>query len=1020
MKGLNLSEWAVTHRPLTLFLIILVSLAGTWSYFHLGRAEDPDFTVKQMIVVAAWPGATADEMQRLVADPIEKKLQEVPYFDKVHTYSRPGSVIMKLELLESTPTAEVRECWYQVRKRVGDIRFNLPSGVQGPFFNDEFGDVDSMLYVLSGPDFTMRQLKDEAETIRQALLKVPSVTKVRFYGEQTECIFVEINNAKLATLGIAPQAVFDSIAKQNEVTPAGTLETAAEAVHLRVDGALKGVDALAEVPVASGGKVFRLGDIASFHRGPQDPPTFVARHEGQPAIALGVVMAKGGNILELGRNLDAAMASIQADLPLGFDISRVADQPQVVDESVDEFIRSFVEALVIVLAVSFLSLGWRTGIVVALAVPLVLAMVMTVMSALGMSLERISLGALIIALGLLVDDAIISVEMMVVKMEQGYDRVKAATYAWTATAFPMLTGTLVTAAGFLPVGFAKSSSGEYAGGIFWVVAIALIASWLVAVVFTPYLGLKLLPDFHRAGHEDPKAIYRTPIYLWLRRLVVWCVDHRGTVVCLTSLLFAASIVAFSFVSRQFFPSSSRPELLVEVRLPAGSAFRTTAKTVEALEGVCKADQEVKTYTSYIGSGAPRWFLPMAPELPDVSYGVIVLNTGDAASRDRVKARIEAFVAEGGLPEARVRVTTLFLGPPVGYPVQFRVIGPDAKRVRDIAYQVRDVMRANPDTTDVNLDWNEQARAIRLVVDQDRARALGLTPQDIAESLQALLTGVTITQVRDGIELVNVVARAVPEERLRPEVLADLTVSIRDGKIIPLSQAARLEYVYEEPILWRQNRDLTITVRAEVVQGVQAPDITMQIAPKLKPIKDALPPGYRIEIGGAYEESGKANESIAKLLPMAGGVMLVLLMFQVQSFPSLFLVLTTAPLGLIGAAGALLLFGQPFGFVAMLGVLALAGMIMRNTVILVDQIGKDIAEGMEAGEAVIDATIRRTRPVVLTALAAILAMIPLSRNIFWGPMAVAIMGGLFVATVLTLLFTPALYAMVFRINKPRNP
>jgi multidrug efflux pump subunit AcrB len=1015
VKGINLSEWAVTHRPLTLFLILLVSLSGVWSYLHLGRAEDPDFTVKQMIVGAAWPGATADEMQRLVADPIEKKLQEVPYFDKVHTYSRPGSVVMKLEILESTPASEVRECWYQVRKRVGDIKSNLPAGVLGPFFNDEFGDVDSVLYVLTGPEFTMRQLKDAAESIRQALLRVPSVTKVRFYGEQTECIFVEISNAKLATLGIAPQTVFDSIAKQNEVTPAGALETATDSVYIRVDGALKGVDALAEVPVESGGKVFRLGDIAAFHRGPQDPPAFAVRHEGKPGIALGVVMAKGGNILELGRNLDAAMERIQADLPLGFEISRIADQPQVVDESVFEFIRSFVEALVIVLAVSFLSLGWRTGIVVALAVPLVLAMVMTVMSVLGISLERISLGALIIALGLLVDDAIISVEMMVVKMEQGFDRVKAATFAWTATAFPMLTGTLVTAAGFLPVGFAKSSSGEYAGGIFWVVAIALATSWLVAVVFTPYLGLKLLPDFHGIGHGDPHAIYRTPIYLRLRRLVAWCVAHRKTVVCLTSLLFLASIVGFSFVSRQFFPSSTRPELLVEVRLPAGSAFKATAKAVEDMERFCKGDREVETYTSYIGSGAPRWFLPMAPELPDISYGIIVLNTADAAARDRVKARIEAFAAKGGFPEARVRVTALFLGPPVGYPVQFRVIGPDAKRVREIAYQVRDIMRANPNTVDVNLDWNEQARAIRLVVDQDRARVLGLTPRDIAESLQALLSGVTITQVRDGIELVNVVARAIPEERLRPEVLADLTISIRNGKIIPLSQVARLEYVYEEPILWRQSRDLTITARAEVVEGVQAPDITMQIAPKLKPVEKTLPPGYRIEIGGAYEESGKANRSIVALLPVAGGVMLLLLMFQVQSFPSLFLVLTTAPLGLIGAVGALLLFRQPFGFVAMLGVLALAGMIMRNTVILVDQIGKDIQEGMKAREAVIDATIRRTRPVVLTALAAILAMIPLSRNVFWGPMAVAIMGGLFVATILTLLFTPALYAMVFRIE-----
>lgn len=1015
MKGLNLSEWAVTHHPLTLFLIILVSVSGVWSYTHLGRAEDPDFTVKSMIIRAAWPGATADEMQRLVADPIEKKLQEVPYFDKVKTYSRPGSVVMQLYLLDSTPPSSVGECWYQARKRVGDIKANLPSGVLGPFFNDEFGDVDSVLYVLTGPDFTMRELKDEAEIIRQALLKVPSVTKVRFYGDQTECIFVEFNNAKLATLGIAPQDIMNSIAKQNEVTPAGDLETATDAVYVRVSGALKGVEALAEVPVESGGKLFRLGDIATFHRGPQDPPTFVARHEGKPGIALGVVMAKGGNILELGRNLDVAMGRIKENLPLGFEFSRVADQPQVVDDSVFEFVRSFVEALVIVLAVSFLSLGWRTGIVVALAVPLVLAMVMTIMSALGISLERISLGALIIALGLLVDDAIISVEMMVVKMEQGFDRVKAATFAWTATAFPMLTGTLVTAVGFLPVGFAKSASGEYAGGIFWVVAISLVTSWLVAVIFTPYLGLKLLPDFHGIGHEDPNAIYRTPVYRRLRGLVTLCVEHRLAVVCITVALFLLSIFGFSYVSRQFFPSSARPELLVEVRLPAGSAFKTTAKAVEKMETFCKADKEIKTYTSYIGSGVPRWFLPLAPELPNTSYGVIALNTADAEARDRVKARIEDLADQGGLPEGRVRVTTLTLGPPVGYPVQFRVIGPDPKRVREIAYQVRDIVRTNSKTYDVNLDWNEQARAIRLVVDQSRARVLGLTPQDIAEALQGLLSGVTITQVRDGIELVNVVARAVPEERLRPEILADLTISARNGKIIPLSQVARLEYVYEEPILWRQSRDLTITVRAEVVKGVQAPDVTMQILPKLKSIEKALPPNYRIETGGAYEESGKANRSIVALLPVAGGVMLLLLMFQVQSFSSLFLVLATAPLGMIGAVGSLLLFNRPFGFVAMLGVLALAGMIMRNTVILVDQIGKDRTEGMAAWDAVIDATIKRTRPVVLTALAAILAMIPLSRNVFWGPMAVAIMGGLFVATVLTLLFTPALYAMIFKVK-----
>ncbi|WP_319761105.1 efflux RND transporter permease subunit [Maridesulfovibrio sp.] len=1019
MKSYNLSKWAVTHRPLTLFLILLVSLSGIWSYLQLGRAEDPDFTVKIMVISAQWPGATADEMQRLVADPIEKKLQEVPYFDKVKTYSQPGSVIIQLYLQDSMPPSEVEQCWYQARKRVGDVKINLPAGVLGPFFNDEFGDVDSLLYVLTGPDFTLRELKDEAEGIRQTLLRVPFVTKVRFYGEQSECIFVELNHAKLATLGVTAQAIFNSIAKQNAVTPSGELETAADRIYLRVDGALMGVDALAEVPVQSNGKIFRLGDIATLRRGPQDPPTYTVQHEGKPGIALGVVMTKGANVLEFGRNLDTAMARIKENLPLGFEISRVADQPEVVSESVNEFIRSFIEALVIVLAVSFLSLGWRTGIVVALAVPLVLAMVMVVMNSLGMSLERISLGALIIALGLLVDDAIISVEMMVVKMEQGFDRIKAATFAWNATAFPMLTGTLVTVAGFLPVGLAKSVSGEYAGGIFWVVMIALVASWFVAVVFTPYLGFKLLPDFHREDYHNSHAIYETSSYRLLRRVVTWCVEHRRTVIGATVLLFGIAVFGSSFVSRQFFPSSSRPELLAEIRLPEGSAFKTTAHAVKTMEKFLQTDPEIKTFTSYIGSGAPRWFLPMAPELPHTSYGVVVLMMADAAARDRVKSRINTFIAQGGLPQARVRLTTLSLGPPVGFPVQFRVIGPDALKVREIAYQVRAIMRENKKTYDVNLDWNEQAKTIRLDVDQDRTRALGLNPQDIAEALHMLLSGVTITQVRDGIELVNVVARAVPEERLSPELLGDLTISARNGQPIQLSQVAKIHYTYEEPILWRQNRDLTITVRSEVIAGVQAPDVTLEILPKLKSIIKDLPSDYRIEVGGALEESSKANHSIVVLLPLMTGIMLLLLMFQLQSFPSLFLVLATAPLGLIGAVGALLVFNQPFGFVALLGVLALAGMIMRNSVILVDQISLNRQEGHPAWEAVIDATIRRARPVVLTALAAILAMIPLTRNVFWGPMAVAIMGGLLVATVLTLLFTPALYMMIFRIHRPEE-
>ncbi|GAB6038483.1 efflux RND transporter permease subunit [Fundidesulfovibrio butyratiphilus] len=1019
MKRFNLSEWAVNHRALTLFLILLVTCSGAWSYVHLGRAEDPDFTVKDMIITAKWPGATADEMRRLVADPMEKKLQEVPYFDKVKTYSRPEVTVLHLVLADSTPPSQVGECWYQARKRVGDITASLPSGVLGPFFNDEFGDVDSVLYLLTGKDFTMRQLKDEAETLRQELLRVPGVTKVRFYGDQAERIYVEVSHAKLATLGIPLQTVFSSIAKQNAVASAGDLQTDADTIRLRVDGALTGVDALAAVPVRAGERIFRLGDIATFTRGPEDPASFVVRHAGQPAIALGVVMAKGANILRFGERLDAAMERIRENLPLGYEVDRVADQPQVVDESVNEFLRSFAEALIIVLGVSFLSLGWRTGVVVALAVPLVLAVVLTVMDALGMSLERVSLGALIIALGLLVDDAIISVEMMVVKMEQGLDRISAATFAWTATAFPMLTGTLVTAAGFLPVGLARSASGEYAGGIFRVVCIALVASWFVAVVFTPYLGYKLLPDFHKADAQNPHAIYETPIYRRLRRVVVWCVERRAVVVTATALLFALAIVGSFFVSRQFFPASTRPELLVELRLPEGSGIQATTKAVDAMEAFVKKDPEVTTYTSYIGSGAPRWFLAMAPELPNPSYGVVVLNTADARARDRVKARVEAYAARGGLPQARVRVTTLFLGPPVGFPVQFRVIGTDPLVLRQIAYTVRDVMRADPDTRDVNLDWNEQAKAVRLVVDQDRARALGLTPQDIADALRMLLSGVTVTQVRDGIELVNVVVRATPEERLRPELLPDLTIAAQNGRIIPLSQVAKIEYVQEEPILWRQSRDLVITVRAEVAQGVQPPDVATRILSRLGPIKKELPPGYRIEVGGSLEESAKANRSIVVLLPLSAGVMLLLLMMQLQNFPRLLLVLATSPLGLIGAVGALLAFHQPFGFVAMLGVLSLAGMIMRNSVILVDQIAQDREGGMSEWEAVVDATIRRARPVALTALAAILAMIPLSRNVFWGPMAVAIMGGLLVATVLTLLFTPALYAMIFRVKRPKE-
>lgn len=1022
MQRFNLSQWAVTHQTLVLFLIIVLSLGGAYSYARLGRAEDPSFTIKVMVVNAIWPGATAEEVQRQVADPIEKTLQEVPYFDKVRTYSKPGSTFMQVQLEDTTPPGEVADIWYQIRKRVGDIRASLPQGVIGPFFNDEFGDVDSALYMLTGDGATMRDLKDAAEDIRQRLLRVPDVEKVRFYGAQDERIFVEFSHSKLATLGIDPQVIFNSIAAQNAVTPSGEIETASDRVFLRVEGALKGVEAVASVPVAVNGTVFRLGDIADVRRGYEDPPTFTARHEGQQALAIGVVMAEGANILTLGENLDQAMDGIKADLPVGLELDMIANQPEVVQDSVGEFIKVFLEALAVVLAVSFLSLGWRTGIVVALAVPLVLAIVMIVLDILGMSLERITLGALIIALGLMVDDAIIAVEMMVVKMEQGYDRLKAATFAWTSTAFPMLTGTLVTAAGFLPVGFAQSTAGEYAGGIFWVVGIALVASWFVAVIFTPYIGVKLLPDFHKHGAAvaeggDHHDIYDTRLYNALRRIVDWCVSWRWVVIAAVIGLFAISIWSFGFVQQQFFPTSPRPELMVEIRLPEGAPIKATEASARAMEEVVAADEEVLTYSTYTGAGAPRWFLASNPELPKPNYAIIVMYTEDAAARDRVKERLQTYIADGGLPEARVRVTELVFGPPVGFPVQFRVIGPDPLEVRRIAYEVRDVMAQNPNALDPNLDWNEQAKSIRLEVDQDRARALGLTPQDIGRTLQTLLSGLTVTSVRDGIEQVDVVARAVESERLDIEHLGDLTIATRGGAPVPLSQVARVVYGHEEPILWRQNRDMLITVRADVPAGVQPPDVSSQIWPTLQPLIEDLPVGYRIEMGGAIEESAKANAALFDVFPIMVLAMLTILMIQLQSFSRLALVFATAPLGLIGAAFGLLIFNQPFGFVALLGLIALAGMIMRNTVILVDQIKADQEDGMPEWTAIIEATVRRTRPVVLTALAAILAMVPLSSNVFWGPMAFAIMGGLTAATVLTILFVPALYAAFYRVRRP---
>jgi multidrug efflux pump subunit AcrB len=1010
MRNLNLSLWAVTNPAVTLFAIIVALAAGALAYVTLGRAEDPTFTNKVMIVQAVWPGATADEMQNLVAEPIEKKIQEIPELDYVRTFSRPGATVLQVQLKDSV--RHVDEVWYQVRKKVGDLRPSLPQGMIGPFYNDEFGDVYSAIYMVTGEGLGRAELKTYAERLRTRLLGVEDAAKVSLIGDVEQRVFVEISHHRLATLGISPQVIFDAIARQNAMTAAGAFETSADEVQVRVSGDLGSLAALRDLPIAAGGAVLRLGDIADVRRGYEDPPSYMAFYNGTEAVGVGVSMAAGANVVHLGELLAAEVDAFRADLPVGVDVTQVADQAAVVESAFEEFIHTFVEALVIVLLVSFVTLGVRTGIVVALSVPIVLAVVFVVMQAMGLNFDRITLGALIIALGLLVDDAIIAVEMMVVKIEQGYDRIAAASAAWSSTAFPMLTGTLVTAAGFLPVGLAQSTSGEYAGNIFWVVGLALIVSWFVAVMVTPYLGMKLLPAPKPGAHH---GTYDSRLYRMLRAGVNASLRARWVVIGLTVGALVAAGVGMGFVQQQFFPSSARPELFIETRMPEGSSIEATAKAALAAEALVAGDPDARYASTYVGAGSPRFFFALNPALPNPSFAITVIMAQDAAARDRLRAKIEAAVAAGAVPEARIRVDQIIFGPPVGFPVQFRVVGPDPIEVRRIAAEVREVMVANTNTIEPQFDWNEQAKTVSVRLDQDRIRALGLNTADVSDTLQMLLSGVKVTEYREGTELIDVIVRAPEGERGDPSGIGDLTVLLPQGGAVPLRQLAEISYGFEEPILWRRNRDMALSVRADIVPGVQAPTVTAQILPALQPIIDALPPGYRIETGGAVEESAKANAALFKVFPLMFLVMLALLMLQLRSFSKLFLVFLTAPLGLIGAVGALLLFNAPFGFVALLGVIALAGMIMRNTVILVDQIDHDLAAGSPPWEAIVESTVRRARPVVLTALAAILAMIPLARSVFWGPMALSIMGGLIAATVLTLFFLPALYAAWFRVR-----
>jgi multidrug efflux pump len=1016
VRGFNLSAWALAHRTLVLFLILAVTAAGTIAYLRLGRAEDPSFTFKVMTIRTEWPGASAREVERFVTDKIEKKLEEVPYYDFARSYSKPGESVVFLTLKDYTPPRQVADIWYQARKKIGDIRGQLPDGVKGPYFNDEFGDVYSAIYAFTGVEagFSPADLKKIAEESRERLLRVPMVQKVDLFGTQDERIYVEVSSRRLAAFNVPLQSVLDALRRENAVSAAGNVDVGSDRIYMRIDVGFDRAEAVRAAPVEAGGRLLTIGDVADVRRGYVDPPRATMRWNGHDAIGLGVVMTKRGNVLELGKALDAELERIRAELPAGVEVGQVADQPRVVERSVGEFQESLAEALAIVMAVSFLSLGWRTGIVVALAVPLVLAATMVAMLVLGIDLHRISLGALIIALGLLVDDAIIAVEMMVVKIEQGWDRLKAGAFAYTSTAFPMLTGTIVTAAGFVPVGFAQSAAGEYTNAIFWVVALSLLISWAVAVIFTPYLGFKLLPapKHAAAGH----AVYETRAYRLFRRLVEACVRARWATIGITVAAFASALVGFGFVHQQFFPSASRPELIVDVRLAEGSSFEATRSEVAKMEKLLAGDPDIAHFVAYTGAGTPRFYLPLDQQLQQANFAQLVVMTRDLDARERVRHIIEARSA-GDFPAARIRVSRLENGPPVGYPVQFRVLGADPAKIREIAYEVRDIVRANPNVSETLLDWDELAKRVRLDVDLTKARALGVSKQDLASALEMSLAGYAVTQYREGTELIDVVLRTPAAERLDLGRLADLNIATSNGNAIPLGQVASVRYELEEPVLWRRGRLTAMTVKADVVDGVQAPVVSRQIDPALAGLRARLPDGYRIEMGGAIEESGKGQASINKMLPLMALIMVTTLMLQLQSFSRVVLVLLTAPLGLVGVTAALLFFGMPFGFVAMLGTIALGGIIMRNSVILVDQIEQDIAAGHAPFRAIIDATVRRARPILLTAAAAILAMIPLAPSVFWGPMAVAIMGGLAGATLLTLLFLPALYAAWFRVPVP---
>lgn len=1010
----NLSALAVRERSITLFLIVLVTIAGIYAFFGLGRAEDPPFTVKQMTVISVWPGATAQEMQDQVAEPLEKRLQELKWYDRTETYTRPGMAFITLSLQDKTPPAEVQEAFYQARKKLGDESLNLPAGTIGPMINDEFADVTFALFALKAKGEPQRQLVRDAEAMRQQLLHVPGVKKVNIIGEQAERIYIAFSHDRLATLGLSPQDIFNALNNQNALKAAGSIETRGAQMFIRLDGAFDELQKIRDTPVVAQGKTLRLSDVATVERGYEDPPTMLIRNQHEPALLLGIVMREGWNGLALGKALDAETAKINASLPLGMTLSKVTDQSVNISSAVDEFMIKFFVALLVVMVVCFVSMGWRVGVVVAAAVPLTLAVVFVVMEAAGINFDRVTLGSLILALGLLVDDAIIAIEMMVVKMEEGYDRVKASAYAWSHTAAPMLAGTLVTAIGFMPNGFAQSTAGEYTSNMFWIVGLALIASWFVAVVFTPYLGVKILPAIPKVegGHA---AIYDTPRYNRFRRMLSRVIAGKWRVAGAVVAIFILATFGMGLVKKQFFPTSDRPEVLVEVQMPYGTSIEQTRAATAKIEAWLSQQPEANIVTAYIGQGSPRFYLAMAPELPDPSFAKIVILTDSETSREALKVRLREAVASGLAPEARVRVTQLVFGPYSPFPVAWRVSGPDVGTLRDIADKVKGVLQASPMMRTVNTDWGSRVPVLHFTLDQNRLQATGLTSSAVAEQLQFLLSGVPITAVREDIRSVEVMGRAAGDIRLDPAKIEGFTLVGNAGQRVPLSQIGKIEIGMEDPILRRRDRTPTITVRGDIADNLQPPDVSVAIMKQLQPIVDTLPAGYRIEMAGSIEESGKATQAMIPLFPIMIALTLLIIILQVRSLSAMVMVFLTAPLGLIGVVPTLLIFNQPFGINALVGLIALSGILMRNTLILIGQIDHNQKDGLDPFHAVVEATVQRARPVLLTALAAVLAFIPLTHSVFWGTLAYTLIGGTLGGTAITLVFLPAMYAIWFRIR-----